>query len=156
MSHYILDKNGEPVVEADTQVWAKWFEESSRVVDAYEKGNVLVSTVFLGMDHGFYSHDPILFETMLFSPDFPEVQFRYTTRAKALAKHDKVVAEVKKVSKAGKPFQIRGIQDWKEFNEWASDHLKHHPVVSEMFELIGFKSEMDAFVFKSSRWCNEI
>ena len=154
MSYFVLDKDGNPVPEPDMRAFAQWVLENGRDIAKYEKGNLLVSTVFLGFDTNFDAHcsAPVLFETMIFSPDFPELQFRFNTRDKALARHEKIVAEVKKMSKAGKPFSTLGIRDWRAFHEWARDHLKHEVVLSEMFELIGFKSEMDAFVFKSSRW----
>ena len=52
---------------ADLIAWAKWFEEvenrrvSLDVVDGAE-----VSTVFLGLDHGWGAGPPVLYETMAF------------------------------------------------------------------------------------------
>lgn len=62
--------------------WSKWFETADRNVSktkitADDGNQVLISTVFLGIDHGFTtylerSHEdyqPVLFETMVFSYD---------------------------------------------------------------------------------------
>lgn len=66
---YIL-RDGEPVAEPDLMVWRRWFEENTaaRVVAFYGeigRGNVRVSTVFLGLDHG-WNGEVLLFETLVF------------------------------------------------------------------------------------------
>lgn len=47
--------------------WAIWFENAGdeRIVGRTEVGPVTVSTVFLGLDHG-WEKKPLLFETMIF------------------------------------------------------------------------------------------
>src|SRR5262245_45041879 len=65
---YILDHRGEPVLEPDLLVWAKWFERRDRFVNKTPVGPYTVSTVFLGIDHNFFGQDePILWETMVFN-----------------------------------------------------------------------------------------
>jgi hypothetical protein len=91
---YILTENG-PVL-ASTNEWSRWREtkpEESRI-DRTEVGDVEVSTVFLGLDHGWGEGPPVLFETMTFGgdEDTNECQWRYTTRAAAQAGHDAIVA----------------------------------------------------------------
>jgi hypothetical protein len=57
----------------------------------------IVSTVFLGLDHG-YGGIPILWETMVFSDDARvenEYQRRYHTREEALRGHEETVAMVR-------------------------------------------------------------
>jgi hypothetical protein len=68
--HYILNERGEPVYEPDFMVWACWFEGNflNRRVARTEVGPYLVSTVFLGLDHGWHSDIPVLWETMVFGP----------------------------------------------------------------------------------------
>lgn len=57
----------------------------------------LVSTVFLGLDHGFMSPVPIVFETMAFTGEvgIEDHCRRYATKAEALAGHAEVLALVK-------------------------------------------------------------
>ena len=56
----------------DTLEWARWFESSdeSRIVFQTvlgEECDILVSTIFLGLDHNFAMvGPPLLFETMIF------------------------------------------------------------------------------------------
>ena len=64
---YMLDEERNPLPVDGLIAWAKWFEEADRIVNRTSIGPVNVSTVFLGMDHGFAGGErPILFETMLF------------------------------------------------------------------------------------------
>lgn len=64
---YILDGH-KPVVCEDPETWAEWFvgNADARKVNRTEIGPYLVSTVFLGLDHGVCGGNPILFETMVF------------------------------------------------------------------------------------------
>jgi hypothetical protein len=48
--------------------WAMWFEDADRQVGLTEIGPMTVSTVFIGLDHGF-GGKPKLFETMIMSGD---------------------------------------------------------------------------------------
>jgi hypothetical protein len=53
-----------------------------------------VSTVFLSMDHNWYSskdHTPILFETMIFGGEYDQEMWRYSTYDEAKAGHDRIV-----------------------------------------------------------------
>jgi hypothetical protein len=47
--HYILD--GQQVRRVNLREWAKWFETADRVVKKDTINGVVVSTVFLGLDH---------------------------------------------------------------------------------------------------------
>ena len=97
----------------DVMQWARWFEAARRSdltrVGRDEVGGFLVSTIFLGLDHGFVPVDeprPILFETMVFqmSPDpkdrsgwsNPEMTDRYATLEEAEAGHAAIVASLKR------------------------------------------------------------
>lgn len=63
-------------------------------------GNIDVSTVFLGLDHGWSNVEkPILFETMVFTHDgcgseFAGYQERYSTYEEAKAGHEKLVQRI--------------------------------------------------------------
>lgn len=66
---YIL-KGKLPVPEPDLLRWAEWFEAADRTVGLSTLTyGFWVSTVFLGIDHGFGRAEPLLFETMVFHED---------------------------------------------------------------------------------------
>lgn len=93
--HYILNVAGDPVLEPDVMRWARWFEghNQDRVVARTElPGDVIISTVFLGLDHAFGRGEPRLFETMIFGGPLDETQDRYATRQAAINGHRYYVA----------------------------------------------------------------
>ncbi len=55
-----------PVPEPDLLKWGRWLESADRRVGETIVEGVRVSTVFLGLDHGWGEGPPILFETMIF------------------------------------------------------------------------------------------
>lgn len=58
-----------------------------------EVGDARVSTVWLGLDHGFLpGGPPLIFETMIFGGDYADYCQRYATEAEAAAGHAAVVA----------------------------------------------------------------
>lgn len=71
--------------------WAKWFENvENRIVKKTTIRDIEVSTVFLGLDHSFFSDKkPILFETMIFGGEQEGYQERYSTWAEAEEGHQK-------------------------------------------------------------------
>lgn len=88
MNKYILDDNGNPLVETDLLTWARWMETADRRVAYTDTGESRISTIFLGMDHAFSEQEPpILYETMIFGGLHDQYQQRYATRAEALAGH---------------------------------------------------------------------
>lgn len=100
MTHYTLDADGYPVEEPDVLKWAKWFEsataDQSRVVARTElPGDVIVSTVFLGLDHGWGFGKPVLWETMIFKGDEDGYQERYSSHEEALQGHERAVRVAK-------------------------------------------------------------
>lgn len=83
---YILD--GKKAVPADLMTWAKWYETAHRHVAKTEKDDVLVSTVFLGMNHAYGPNEPPkLFETMIFGGPHTDYQERCSTWEQAEAMH---------------------------------------------------------------------
>jgi len=99
---YIL-RGHEPVPCPDLILWGMWFESADRIVQQDQIGDYWVSTVFLGLDHGFHVdrgiHPPILFETMTFigkphrdkdGNAVSESDDRYSTWDEALAGHLKI------------------------------------------------------------------
>ena len=84
---YILE-NREPVPVDNIVVWAEWMSrQDKRTIGQNVIGGVLVSTVFLGIDHQFGDGPPILFETMIFDGIHDGYQERYCTWDDALAGH---------------------------------------------------------------------
>lgn len=67
LHHWILDEHGQPIPATMAQ-WCMMYETpGSRIVKQEWIGNVRISTIFMGLDHGFGSAIPILWETMTFS-----------------------------------------------------------------------------------------
>lgn len=99
--HYVLNADGEAV---PAKTWAEWLAQmegvKTRRVALDRFGNWSVSTVFLGLDHGF-GGAPQLFETMIFAPDkaspFNYDCRRWATRAEAVAGHAETVEMIKAV-----------------------------------------------------------
>jgi hypothetical protein len=90
---YILDNNNKPIPASITEA-ADWLEESSdrRTVKRDEIGDILVSTVFLGLDHSWTpGGKPVLWETMIFGGEHDQYQERYTSHKDALEGHEKAL-----------------------------------------------------------------
>jgi hypothetical protein len=91
--------------------WGRQFERwEDRQMARDDIGGCLVSTVFLGLDHGFGMGPPLLFETMAFSAASKKLklsgdterevheeleQRRYSTYDEAMRGHAEVVKEVR-------------------------------------------------------------
>jgi hypothetical protein len=92
---YILDENGNPRPEPDLLKWTS-FGTANRIVARDQIGSVLVSTVFLGLDHNFLGNGPpVLWETMISplieSGPYQNFQTRYSSKEDALEGHRKLV-----------------------------------------------------------------
>jgi hypothetical protein len=102
----LLGKLTVPVGD-DAMEWAQTWTEPNRLVRQTEISNVLISTVFLGIDHNHFAMirgdmdaPPILFETMIFPTDderWNGYQTRCSTWDQALNMHNSAVAHVRKV-----------------------------------------------------------
>lgn len=94
--HYILDEQGRPVALPDVDEWAKWFKAADRRLAETYVGSVLISTVFLGLDHNSGSHGPpILWETMVFGGEHDGYGERYATAKEAQEGHARATALVR-------------------------------------------------------------
>lgn len=93
---FILDGHQAVPTESMSE-WHKCFRNSKkRIVDKTQVGEIFVSTVFLGIDHGYgLNSEGLVFETMVFGPDVPHMTTRYRTWDEAEAGHKKIVEEVK-------------------------------------------------------------
>lgn len=98
MAHYYILKGKEPVPIDDSIIWAEQFEKSNRTVkiDRFENPDILISIVFLGVNHCFNNDEPILFETMVFGGKFNDYQERYSTWEQAEEGHLKALEMVLK------------------------------------------------------------
>lgn len=107
--NYILDEAGNPVEEPNILAWAKWVGENQNQKHLrktfFNEQKIMVSTVFLGMNHAFDDGPPILWETMVFGIE--EYCDRYRTKAEALEGHEKavlwVMESLKKKNISGNP-----------------------------------------------------
>ena len=70
---------------AGLMLWAEKMETKNRIVAQDQVGNKWISTIFLGIDHGFDS--PLLFETMVFEDDVAGDMWRYSTWDEAMEGH---------------------------------------------------------------------
>lgn len=91
LRHYILDKNNR-AVKAELLEWAQWLETADRRVAWHKYEDIIVSTVFLGLDHSFNDEGPpLIFETMVFPDTTTE---RYSTYEQAVAGHEAMCERV--------------------------------------------------------------
>jgi hypothetical protein len=88
--HYVL-VNGE-VRPAELMEWAEWLENADRAIGRDVRNDVMVSTVFLGLDHSFGGSVPLLFETMIFGGEHDQHLERYSTLNEAKEGHARAVA----------------------------------------------------------------
>ena len=93
IKHYILE-DGKPK-DVPLLEWGKWMEANSRRVEFTKIGKVEISTVFLGLDHGFGHGKVILFESMIFGGKYNGCSNRYETVEQAKKGHATAVKKVK-------------------------------------------------------------
>jgi len=105
--YYVLNAAGEPE-PASVLEWGKWLEEAStdrtRVIaqdkDESQDGEIMVSTVFIGLDYNFLGEGPpILWETMILGGPLHGYQERYSSRGAALAGHQEACDLMRKAAK---------------------------------------------------------
>ena len=91
-----MDEDGNVSETLDPLEWAKNFSMADRRVAFTEISDTsYLSTVFLGLDHGFlFNGPPLIFESMLFGTD-EELCQRYSTREDALKGHLKILLREK-------------------------------------------------------------
>jgi hypothetical protein len=147
---YILNEAGEPVPASDTATWGRFMESGERQLANDLVGDIRVSTVFLGIDHGygFLRHlpdggpvAPVLWETMVFGAPEPSVIFgkdhliardlgsrfdalsqrRYRSRDEALQGHAEVLAAVHRLRELLPPDRPPGQEPGREPDEPPGD-----------------------------------
>jgi len=94
--HYILDEANNAIPCPNTDEWVTWYKdnEKRRCTASEAIGEVLVSTVFLSLNHGSVEK-PMLWETMIFGGKHDQAQKRYGTHAEALEGHNLAVKNIK-------------------------------------------------------------
>lgn len=98
-AHLFILAGKTAVPTQDVATWGDWFEAATRngsrfVAQSDLANGVRVSTVFLGMDHGWNMRPdarPVLFESMVFGGEDDEYQERYATWEEAEAGHKAIV-----------------------------------------------------------------
>lgn len=106
LRRYILDGDGEPVLEPDLLAWLRWISDQHKAAISglpcqlhlakTDVGEVEVSTVFLTFDHSYrFSRRPILWETMVFANSGSIDCRRYSTRQEALVGHEEMVQKMR-------------------------------------------------------------
>jgi len=107
---YILNKDHTCSKAGSMQEYYEWdknygfqgLREDRKTVDRYESKNLVVSTVFLGLDHSFEG-SPVLFETLVSGGNLDEEMDRYHSWEEAVKGHNNMLKlcgiEVKKKKK---------------------------------------------------------
>jgi hypothetical protein len=97
---YILDENNLPI-KADIKDYIKWDlkNHEKRIVKQENINDVRVSTVFLGLDMGYTSKFPLLWETMIFNGEHDQYQEKYTSYKNALEGHKRAIELIKNTLK---------------------------------------------------------
>ena len=94
-NHLFILKDKKPKPVTDLLEWGEWMEKNTRRVKETVVGEVRISTVFLGLNHGFSSAvEPMLFETMIFGGELDGFMNRYSTWVKAEEGHKNAVEKV--------------------------------------------------------------
>ena len=87
---YIL-QGKEPILENDIIKWGEWLENANNQIKISNiSDKIHVSTVFLGLDHGF-DGEILLFETMVFGGKYDGHCDRYSTWNQAEIGHEKIM-----------------------------------------------------------------
>jgi hypothetical protein len=95
---YILDDDNRPLMTDDMLEWARFFENMTRRTVGHTQINsaVMVSTVFLGLDHRHRRDGPpLLFETMIFGGPLTASCWRYVSWDDAEAGHRAAVRKAR-------------------------------------------------------------
>jgi hypothetical protein len=95
MTHYILD--GHEPTPTDTATWTRWMTSADRTVARTAIGpDIIVSTVFVGLDLGGDPDKPVLFETEIMESGVASTEcrhVRYATWDEAEHGHRQIVRE---------------------------------------------------------------
>lgn len=94
--------------------WGQWYEDPRNRIVArtliHRRRRIWVSTVFLGMGHGFLSSRPLWFETMIFGSSLHEYQRRYETWGEAVTGHADAVLRARQARWIRNPDTSRNLR----------------------------------------------
>ena len=91
--YYILEgKTTQPV---NFLTWIMWFEKADRQIFRDTFGNIIVSTIFLGLDYNWGEGELLLFETIILGGELDGERQRYSTYEEAEKGHEAMVESVK-------------------------------------------------------------
>lgn len=87
------NRNGDPISQDE---WSSLVcDKEYKIVRKELINEIMVSTVWLGLDHSFFDILPLIFETMVFCKDienpYHNYQERYSTIEEAIIGHEQVV-----------------------------------------------------------------
>lgn len=97
MSIDYYDKQGKHLTSAEYMHLLCTIGPDYKRVAVAEIGDVTISTVWLGLDHG-YGGEPMIFETMQFGGEGDSDMERYPTLEEARAGHDAWVQRIQEAS----------------------------------------------------------
>jgi len=105
--YYKLDKENNPVLCKDFNEFIEWETSNpdKKRVNINHIQKVMISTVYLGLDHAFRSKGPILWETMIFGGKHDQYQVRYSSYEDAVKGH-KIAVDLVYQEKYGKLYTI--------------------------------------------------
>lgn len=85
---------------------------ANRIVEQTQVGDLLVSTIFTGIDHAFGTGEKQLFETKVFGlPDETQPRWRFATWNQAVREHRKLVVMLENKGKEGLLEEMRKQQE---------------------------------------------
>lgn len=96
IENWYFDKQGRPISRDE---WAKRFANFDWKRVARTElfgGSVMVSTVWIGLNHQFGDGPPLIFETMVFGGPLDGHDMRYSTEGQAIVGHELMVRKVKR------------------------------------------------------------
>ena len=83
---------GKKLVPTTMLRWAHWMETGERLLWKTGNDEIMVSTIFLGLDHSPFPYGPpLVFETMIFGGEHDKEEWRYSTWDEAEAGHQEAV-----------------------------------------------------------------
>ncbi len=88
-----FDRQGRPLSHME---WSKLLENPeykivARLEEDRDGEHLLISTVWLGLNHNWGPGKPLIFETMIFGGPYNEWQMRWTSEKEAVKGHEAVV-----------------------------------------------------------------
>lgn len=105
MGHWILKDR--KIKKVSLLVWANWLKKSDKLIGSDKIKGIHISTIFLGIDHGFNfgekKEKPVLFETMIFGSKHKALEYyqvRYKTLKEAEEGHKYAVKFTKNILSA--------------------------------------------------------